>query len=304
MKRPSNSVVAVGLIVLVIGGGLYVLLHQRPSLADAVEPYEFVVLTPPSTLYAPGTIVAIRKNKPLVFDLVCTQSSSLGGDVQLATSPTMNSEMVNKISKAFDFDAVYPGLLEAKTEFKAVRRVNVRLSNVSVSELSADELYAKVVNRSQRCIGAMAQYVQKGRELSVISATLRADVTYEVALDEDATLTARDTQRVVSTLATNLGVSYKADRGQIISATGLDLGVRDNGWWATLKRDRTLVATAIADPRLLEVHKEISDSLMRIAPNSRVSTIATATAIAVMRDTAQASRPIADRAQYAIPVRK
>ncbi len=290
MIRHWKVALALGGVVAV--GALIVFWPPGGSLQTVMRGYGFTEVRPPSTLYPAGTVIEIVRKQPVVIDIVCTQTASLGQDIRVNTSATASSDLTHKVSRTFDLDANYLKQLLGAANMKNVSQVTFSLSNAAVSQLSADEVLAHVGMRKPECQRAIEAYLRQGRKLSMISATLRADMRATVKFDAEAKLTAQQKQKVVEHLSTALKLGYSASDSGVVAGTGLDWGIRDNAWWTALRSDTTLAPVPFDDPTLSAVRQRLADSLQDIGKGDK-RTAEIAEAIAVARDTVQATRPVA-----------
>ena len=253
-----------GLVVLLGAGAVYVFWPPSDALKSLLRKYGFATLLPPSRLYPPGTIVALSQGEPVVIQVVCSQTASLGDSVVVPSSPTSNTSLIEKISRSFDLSSRSAGgLLEVKPSFKSVRHARLNLSNATISQLSVDQVLMNVRHRRPECVRAVSQYLGARRALSMITTTIRADVTLQVDFDNGANLTAEQKQALLKDLATTAGFGYSGGDSSSTTALGLDLGFRDDALWPALTNDTSL-ALLKADTSVTRELAKVTDSLRTV----------------------------------------
>lgn len=193
---------------------------------EVIGDYGYSELRPPNTLYPPGTVVEIRKSKPMVLDIVCTQEGSLGTDFKVPESNTYNRELVKKLNKLFAFDADYLRQIKGNVKLEKIKNIKLEFSNTTILQLSADAVIENLDCRTVSCKKAIEVYLDKKRNVTMITSVLKADVKYHVVFEKEAGLSIEAKKEILKGLATELGISFKSSRENQISGNGLFWGIR------------------------------------------------------------------------------
>lgn len=221
------------------------------TLGETMGKYGYNELRPPSRLVPPGTVVELLSQNPDVLDIVCIQKTSLGSDFAVPSSPTYNQDLVEAVSKTFDIDADYLKKIKANAKFSSVKNIKLTVSNASVSQLSADAVYASVVHRTEPCQNAIDDYLKDDRKVTMVTSILQADVFYEVEFDTKAGGNAQVDEELLKGLALELGAQYSNSGKEKITGEGLFWGIRNDHKLALVRKDRTAAkSAAVKDPEI------------------------------------------------------
>lgn len=230
------------------------------TLGKAMGKYGYNELRPPSRLVPPGTVVEVLSQNPDVLDIVCEQSTSLGSDFAVPSSPTYNQDLVQAVSKTFDIDADYLKKIKADAKFSSVKNIKLTVSNASVSQLSADAVYASVVHRTDSCQRAIDDYLKDNRKVSMVTSILQADVHHEVEFETKAGGNAQVDEELLKGLAVKLGAQYSNTGREEITGEGLFWGIRNDYKLALVRNDRTALKSLLTKDS--SVHKALDQNVI------------------------------------------
>jgi hypothetical protein len=205
-----------------------------PTLGGTLKTQSYAELRPPSTLLAPGAIVAVISPSPLIVGIVCSAGESLGAAFSPMESPTATTEVKSKIEKSFTIDASYMNALKADAKYKSVKNIVLSVSNAKIFELSDAQVRANVVNRVTSCRDAIKDRATRKATLSMITSVVQADVVYRVEFETTGSLDASMKDDIVKDLSAQIGVSAGASGSNSMSGAGLFWGARDDQFLATI----------------------------------------------------------------------
>ncbi len=213
---------------------------------------DFTLVVPPSTLYAPGTIVAVRQRNPTSLDIVCDQSSAVGTP-DLATSLSTDVSHQEKTSAEFKMDVTYLQQLTGNLDLKGVQDVTYSIKNVKIQELTGNGAVAAERKRSPNCSTAIDR---ETRPITMIRTVYMGDVVYTVNFDSSVSLSVDAKQNLIKNLAGALSATVTNTGSQTMQGVGLIWGIRDNPAYVTPKRSG-YVAAQLPDARLLVRHERV-----------------------------------------------
>lgn len=215
------------LIVLVVG--------CDATLGKTIRDYGgYSELRPPMTLVPPGTVIELKQLDPVVLEIVCSQTASLGKDFRVPESPTYNQSLVQAVSKTFNVDADYLKQIKIDAKYSSVKNIQLTVSNAMVAQLSADTVYASVIHRKPECQRAIDDYLDDKRTISMITSILKADVAYSIQFDESLGVTSKE--EILKGLATQLGARHESIDGNRITGYGLFWGIKDDAKLVQLRK--------------------------------------------------------------------
>jgi len=198
--------------------------------------YGYTELRPPSTLLAPGALVAIISREPFEARIICSPDASLGPSLQTVRSQTASGTLKKVKDQSSSLDLGVLGLIKENSRFRSVDTITVKLSNASIIEISDDTVMQGLYLRSEACAQAVRQRVQGGFTITMISSALIGDVVYEVSWQQEAdhTLAETDKLSIMQDLALTLGGHINAVTSAEIQASGLIWGIRDDEYLSAL----------------------------------------------------------------------
>ena len=133
--------------------------------------------------------------------------------------------VLSAVSSTFDIEAEYLTKLKMNPKFKTVKNIKLKISNATVSQLSADTVFASVKNRKHECQRAIDTYLKNNRNITMVVSTLQADVFYLVEFDRAISINVKAKEDLLKDLSVELGASYNTDGAQSIAARGLFWGI-------------------------------------------------------------------------------
>jgi len=196
---------------------------KPPTVADTLAKYSFREMTPPSTLFPPGSLVAISSTATTsgpTMDLICSARDVLGADPTLYSSESANSSAAFALSGSFGLGADIFDSIKADVRFNAVQDVKINLSNTRLVTLAQGKLFeAKPANY---CIAAVQALQWKS--LYIITSVLAADVDFALSFESGVSL---DAQAVLTKeLTARLSGGFSTGGGSQVSGKGLYWGER------------------------------------------------------------------------------
>ncbi|MBL8666793.1 MAG: hypothetical protein JNM48_04960 [Rhodospirillales bacterium] len=187
----------------------------------------YTEVRPPSKLVAPGTILAIKSENPLLVEIVCTQTDAIGGAITVLESDTQNSTDAKALTGEFAINAKYLDKVNANVVATYIDGINVSLQNVKIQEIPHASVMRKISRYgTQDCKDAVAWLQEHKYHLSMISSSMQADYTYTILYKSgvDATAQAILTPQV----AAGLGIKAENTGNSKIEGKNLFWGIREN----------------------------------------------------------------------------
>lgn len=204
----------------------------RRTVGEAVRKLHFREITPPSTLFPPGTLVRLTAGTTadtVSMELVCSASDVLGADPGQVTSSSANEAQAATLSSTFDMDASVLGAIKANARFHDVQDVTLSLSNTQVSAIAIGRLFG--ARPTAFCIDA----ANKLDSLYIITSVLGADVEYHVVFDKAVTGGAGAT--ITAELASSLSATKSAHGTNTLSGSRLYWGERGSSDLVSIVRE-------------------------------------------------------------------
>lgn len=239
MPKYANTVLALAVIVAipVVAYMATVALRDRSVTIDAVlTHYQYSELRPPSQLFAPGHWVHVTQKDPLHLSNICSSMSVLGfpDDFKPPDSPTIDTDFSRSIGAEFALAADLMSRIHAKPSLKVVDGVTYSLTNVRVVEVADDQVREAIRNRDPLCHASIKERFDQNHLVTMIKSVLIADVQYKVHFRSDLDATAKATALRELALASDLRTHIDETSRQVLLGKELVLGVRDDGFLASL----------------------------------------------------------------------
>ena len=193
---------------------------------EVIEDYGYYELQTPNTLYPPGTVVEIKKSKPMALDIVCEQKASLGTDFKALESDTYNREFIKKLNKSFAISADNLKQIKGNVKLEKIKNIKLKFSNTTILQLSAATVYENVVHITPSCQEAIKDYLDEKRNVTMITSVLKADVEYNVDFEKEAGLSIEAKEEILKGLAAELGIGFKLSGEDQILGNGLFWGIQ------------------------------------------------------------------------------
>lgn len=235
MKISRRQFVAItAFLAIAIGLSCYVIVVRGraptpagvPSFTDLVSAHKFVVITPPSSLYLPGTVVERLSESPLALKTICTPNSGFGPacSSKYKTASCGEISMTRQFSGDVMFDLGLPIIWSSTASSSTKTQVAVRLTNLRVTELPPGECEAGLA--ISPCKEEVASRRKENLPLTVIQAVLIGDISIKTTdlrsvHDEIGVGT-------VEELAAKLSLSASSTDRETFEGKGLVIGIRDD----------------------------------------------------------------------------
>ncbi|WNG54685.1 hypothetical protein F0U59_07760 [Archangium gephyra] len=212
-----------------------------------VKDQRYSPLVPPTTLLGPGTIVHALGNDWKAVGIVCTQKASLGAFTPVE-SASKSETLKRELKSSFSLDGDYLDVIKADAKFKSLREIDLKLEDIKVYELSWDQVFDNLPNRSDGCKQALQTVKQDpNMKYSMITSVIQANVTYDVKFENSGELNAEAKQELLQNLAAKLGVSASDNSTSTMRGAGLFWGMRDNSTLAKLEASTPKAPPAFAE---------------------------------------------------------
>jgi hypothetical protein len=218
--------------VALVSGLLF--LTACPSIGQLLQMYGYTELRPPSTFFAPGTMVWVQNKNPFTAGIICTQQTSLGPNFAPMVSPTEDATLTKASSQSFLLDANYMDIVHADIAFDAVQSITAQIQNPLVYVLSDVDILNNIGKRDPVCTQAIEGRRAAGYKVTMISQALMGDVVYTVEYKTDAKLDAGAKLAMLQNLALALKIENATLTETSISGKGLFWGVQDDTYLASL----------------------------------------------------------------------
>jgi hypothetical protein len=176
-----------------------------------------------------GTILAEGRGRDGHALIVCRTTAALG-DAEGIGSPSSDMGLSNALTREFSLDKDHLKALKSNVRYRSVKNISFSLTNVDLKKLSLDAAEQGARMRSHSCWQAMEYADSLGLELTMVSATLKADVVFNVEYEKDFLLSPQQ-EAAAESLATNLGftgVHLKSVSNNKITGQGLYWGIQDD----------------------------------------------------------------------------
>lgn len=205
-----------------------------PQPLGIVEAMDFQRLEPPSTMFAPGAVLALEPtaetrrddNAPVRYKICCGPRASLGENLVPTVSKTIAQTSRQLSATQWKLSGTMLERAQASVGGDQVESVTARLVNAKILSLSDADVMEGLADRSPECARAIKARLEQGYELVMVNAALVADLDFNIewkstiSVDKKARL--RDAQRV----AASLGGGQQRVGLKSVESRGLVLGIR------------------------------------------------------------------------------
>lgn len=199
-----------------------------PGMADLLAQYGFAEALPPSTIFAPGAIVAVRSTRPFTATVVCSQTESLGNAFVPMETAAPDGLLQYTNGAEIPLSVKLQDQIRTDVRFKAIQTVTAELKDATVDSATHASIYDHVDQRSRGCLAAIAAQQKAGKSITMISAALKADTTYHIAFKTNVDVSLDAKIQAVKDLAIVLNLAYPTVTETTLHATGLYWGVQDD----------------------------------------------------------------------------
>jgi hypothetical protein len=208
-----------------------------PGIGDMLRLYGYTEIKPPSTLFAPGTMVWVKKANPFEAGIVCTVSKSLGADFVPLQSPTQDGRLTKATDTAVDLEAKYMDIVKGDVRFEAIKNITVKLNNPLIFEVNDVDVINAASNRDPVCKMAIEARREAKFKVTMIASSLQADVVYSVEWKTDTTLDVQAKIATLQNLALALGLDVHTFTATTMEGKALYWGIKDDAYLANLTED-------------------------------------------------------------------
>jgi hypothetical protein len=226
---------------------------EADAIGDVVRGMGYTELRRPMDVWMPGAIIAVTSAAPFDGKRVCSSDGALGSEFRPEISDTLSSSWKRKTDRGFSLGAQAMQAINTKIGYKAVKDITVTLSDAIVYEMSDEKLIAAARSNmtSEDCKAAIAMRFGRGEPMTMISASLEANVVYAIAYENgvDASLKYAHAQQIAAELAGHL----KTEGVDKVAGQHLILGIMDDRQhlttWAQLTPGLPqLAASGVVEP--------------------------------------------------------
>lgn len=217
--------------------GSLLLLTACPGVGDLLRLYGYTELRPPSTFFAPGTMVWVKSQKPFTAGIICTQRSSLGDNFQPLTSPTEDANLTKAASRSFELDAQYMEIIKGNVAFSSIDSVTAQMQNPLIYTVDDVDIIDNVGKRDPVCTQAVEGRKAAGYKITMISNALMGDVLYTVTYKTNVNIDVAAKIAMLQNLALELKIQNATVTENTIQGKGLFWGVQDDTYLAGLGID-------------------------------------------------------------------
>lgn len=187
---------------------------------------------PASSLWQPGALVYLKSREPFEVGFICTARQVMGPNYVPLESVTSNAELSRASKRGITMQAHVSDIVSADSELQNIKSVKMVLRNVKVFELSDYQVMEAAQHLDKRCARAVQRRREQGFEVTLVSGSIQADVSYVVSWSKSSKLDVDAKVAAVQNLSAKLGVDASATSDKTIAATGLVWGIRDDQFLA------------------------------------------------------------------------
>ena len=208
------------------------------SLERVLGDYGYTALRPPSTLLEPGAMVSLTHTDPFEAAVICSAAESLGSDRIADSSATETTELSKRVSDTFELDAKAVKGIQGNAKLAVVETVKLTLLNPTIIALDDTDVITNIDRRAPACAAAVSARIRTGQPVSMIRSALKADVVYQVQIDDSAGLDASAKAEVTKGVALELGLARAETSTTTIRGTGLFWGIINDNYLANLSKPK------------------------------------------------------------------
>lgn len=231
----SKLTVIIGTVVGVIAVTVFVYVIWKilfpPAPKDILARAGYLEIVPPSTFHGPGTINTIEDISAGSVQLHPTCEIDDATLLEFRTvSETLDQEVRERLHGDFNATAVIENALasaaEAEIYLKSIESVTVRFENSKILMMS-DEALFKVLNKllqKDTCAEVVKISIDNGGRVCQSQSVFQADVTYEIALEQDVELAQQ--AEIMEGVSEALKLHLSRERGNILQAKSLYYGIK------------------------------------------------------------------------------
>ncbi|MFM7853153.1 MAG: hypothetical protein ACKO96_14835, partial [Flammeovirgaceae bacterium] len=194
---------------------------------DVLQKYGYAELNPANQLAAPGTIVVIDENKDGVMNVICPCAKAFGDSVvtRYRQSPTVDISITQELQESLKLDLEG---IKASTNMglKAVKTIELKLTNVKLLELPDDAVFELLNNRSKACKNVIEIRKKQGKSISMIKKVIQADAEYKISFN--TTVNENVKSKTLDSIKFELGGSSIANETNLIVGKALYWGFDDD----------------------------------------------------------------------------
>jgi len=227
--------------------GLLLTLTACPGIGQLLRMYGYTELRPPSTFFAPGTMVWVKSSNPFTAGIICTQGTSLGPNFVPMQSPTADAQLTKMSSGSFELDAQYMDIVKGDVAFAAIKSITAQIQNPVLYNLNDVDVMDNLSNRDPVCAQAIADRRAAGYKVTMISSAIMGDALYTVTYKTDANLDVEAKLAMLQNLALELKITEATLTQDTIQGKNLFWGIMDDKYLASLG-DQNAVAPAPTPP--------------------------------------------------------
>ena len=195
------------------------------TLGHELKGLGFAELSPPTTLYPPGTIIYLAKDNHL--EVACTRESAYSDSLPVLPSPTAAVDVSRAIDRSFSLGAGLMKRIRADARFRKIRDVSFTLINDTIFAVALDARNHFAQYRSQRCINTLNGLEGNHQYYSVVIEALKGDVTYTVQWQDTLSIGATS-DSTLKAFAATLGFVASSTGTSTVTGNGLIWGLRED----------------------------------------------------------------------------
>ncbi|MCA6408537.1 MAG: hypothetical protein IM575_05370, partial [Cytophagales bacterium] len=241
-------------VALVIAGALsiyfiYQLFKPTQTLHDVLQKYGYAELNPANQLAAPGTIVVIDKEKNGVMNVICPCANAFGDSVvtKYRQSPTVDISITQELQESLNLDLQG---IKASTNLglKAVKTIELKLTNVKLLELPDDAVIELLNNRSAACKKIIEIRKNEGKPISMIKKVIQADAEYKVSFN--TTVNENVKSKILDSIKFEFGGTSVDNKTNLVVGKALYWGFDDDEQLGRLQPGELSATGSIGNKRL------------------------------------------------------
>lgn len=199
----------------------------------------YTELTPPSSLFTVGAVVIVEDDGDDNVDtaklkLCCGPRAAFGPHWAPLASETVAQKMMKTTKSSWKLSGDVLSSLRANSTVEGVKSIEATLSNARLMQISDADVLENLRFRSEDCKRAIAQRLNAGHALTLISSAIVADMTYKVNFEQNVKVDAKTRVKELQRLAASLGGGQHRIGQKTIESRGLVLGIRTDSFLLAL----------------------------------------------------------------------